>query len=103
MQNEHRRKPKSDDEDQFMSEILTLLNSMEVEAVKQTIKDHSQFIAKSFEDVRPSTVSITHRFELESENRIDQKERKTSPSHNETVNKKVARMLSAGIITPIEL
>ncbi len=59
-------------------------------------------IANSFEDVRLSTVSVTHRFELTSKNPIYQKARRMSPSHNDIVRKEIDRMLAAVINTPIE-
>ena len=52
--------------------------------------------------MRPSTVSVTHRFELTSENPIYQKARRMSPSHNEIVRKEIARILAAEIDTPAE-
>ncbi len=48
------------DKDQLVDEKLSHLNSTDAEAVKKIIKDHPEVIANSFEDVRPSTVSVTH-------------------------------------------
>ena len=48
----------------------------EAEAVKTIIKSHSEVITTTFEDMRLSTVSVTHRFELTSDNPIYQKARK---------------------------
>ncbi len=70
--------------------------------MKQIVRDYPEAIANSFEDVRPSTVSVTHRLELTSENLIYQKARRMSPSHNEIVRKEIDRMLAAVIITPVE-
>ncbi len=46
-------------------------------------------------------MSVTHRFELTSENQIYQKARRMSPSHNDIVRKDIDRMLAAGIITTV--
>ncbi len=63
---------------------------------------HPAVIASSFEEVRPSAVFVKHSFELTSSNPIYQKARLMSPVHKEVVHKEVDRMLSAGIITPVE-
>ncbi len=47
-------------------------------------------------------MSVTHRFELTSENPIYLKARRMSPSHNDIVHKEIDRMFAAGIITPVE-
>ena len=47
-------------------------------------------------------MSVTHRFELTSENPMYQKARRVSPSHNDIVRKEIDRMLAVGIITPVE-
>ncbi len=102
MLNELEKKTESSDEDQLVDEKLSQLNSKDAEAAKKLIRDHPEVIAKSFEDVRPSIVSVTHHFELTSENPIYQKKRRMSPSHYEIVRKEIDRMLLAGIIAPIE-
>ncbi len=102
MLKEPEKEIESSDEDQYVNEKLSHLNSKDTEAVKNIIKDHPGVIANSFEDVRPSTMSVTHRFESISENHIYQKARRMSPFHNEIVRKEIDRMLFAGIITPVE-
>ncbi len=102
MLNEPEKKTESSDADQFVYEKFSHLNSKDVGAVKAIIRDHPDAIANSFEDVRPSTVSVTHHFELTSENPTYQKTRRTSPSHNEIVRKEIDQMLLAIIITPVE-
>ncbi len=74
----------------------------DAEAVKKILRDYPEVIANSFEDVRPSRVSVMHRFELTSENPMYQKARRMSPPHNEIIRKEIDRMLAAGIITPLE-
>ena len=102
MLNESEKKSAVNDEDQLIDENLTHLNRTDAEAVKRIIKNHLEVIATSFEDARPSTVSVTHRFELTSDNLIYQKARRMSPSHHGVVRKEIDRMLSAGIIVPVE-
>ncbi len=68
-----------------MVEKLAHLNTKDAEAVKKIIRDYPAVIANSFEDVRLSTVSVTHRFELTSENPINQKASGLSPSRNDLV------------------
>ena len=46
--------------------------------------------------------SLTHCFELTSENPIYQKARSMSPSHNEIVRKEIDCMLLVGILIPVE-
>ncbi len=82
MLNEPEKKIESSDEDQSVDEKLSHLNTKDEEAVKKIIRDHPEVIANSLEDVRPSTVSVTHRFELTSGNLKYQKARRISPSHN---------------------
>ncbi len=72
--NEPEKKIESSDEDQLVDEKRSHLNSKDAEAVRKIIKDHLEVIANSFEDVRPSTVSVTHRFVLTSENPIYRKQ-----------------------------
>ncbi len=100
--NESEKKPAVKDENQLIDEKLSYLDITDTEAVKTIIKNHPEVITTSFEDVRPSTVSVTYRFELMSDNLIYQKARRMSPSHNEIVRKEIDRMLSAGIITSVE-
>ena len=85
-----------------MDEKLSHVNSKDAGAVKKIIRDHTEVIANSFEDVWPSTVSVTHRFELTSENPIQEKAGRMSPAHYEIVQKEIDRMLLVGIITPVE-
>ncbi len=68
--NEPEKKTDSSDEDQFLDEKLSHLNTKDAESVRQIVRDCPEIIANSFEDVRPPTVSVTHRFELTSENPI---------------------------------
>ncbi len=102
MLNEPDKKTECSNEDQLVNEKLSYLKSKDAEAVKKIIRDHSEVIADSFEEGKPPTVSVTHRFELTSENPIYQKARWMSPSHNEIVRKEIDRMLVAGITTPVE-
>ena len=62
MLNEPEKKTESSDEDQFLDEKISHLNVKDVEAVRKIIRDYPEVIANSFEDVRPSTVSVTPRF-----------------------------------------
>ena len=102
MLNEPQKKSQSEEEDQLIEGKLSHLNEVESEAVKKIIRDYPEVIANSFEDVKTSKVSVTHRFELTSEKPIYQKARKMSPSHNEIDRKEIDRMLAAGIIIPVE-
>ena len=47
-------------------------------------------------------MSVTHQFELPSENPIYRKARRISSSHIDIVRKEIYRMLLAVIITPVE-
>ncbi len=85
-----------------MEEILPHLNTKDADAVKKIIREYPEVIANSFEVVKPSTVSVTHRFELTSENPIYRKARRMSPSYNEIVRKEIDRRLATVIITPLE-
>ncbi len=102
MLNEPEKKTESNDENQLLDEKLSCLNTKDAESVKVIVRDYPEVIANSIEDVRPSTVSVTHRFELTSENPIYQKAIRMSPSHNDIVRKEIDRMLAAGIITPVK-
>ncbi len=102
MLNEPEKETESNDDDHYVDEKLSHLNSKDAEAVKKIIRDHQEVIANSFDDVRPSTVWVTHCFELTSENPIYQNARRLPPSHSEIVRKEIDRMLLAGIITPFE-
>ncbi len=93
MLNEPEKRTKSSDEDQLVDEKLSHLNTKYAEP---------DVIANSFEDVGPSTVSVLYHFELTSENPINQKARRMSPSHNDFLRKELERMLTAGIITPVQ-
>ncbi len=85
-----------------MDEQLSHLNLKDAEAVKKIIREHSEVIDNLFEDVRPSTVSDTHHFELTLENPIYQKARRMSSPHNEIVCKEIDRVILAGIVSTIE-
>ncbi len=102
MLNEPEKKTESSDEDQLVDEKLSHLNTQDAEAVKKIIRDYPELIANSFENVRPSAVSVTHRFELTSEKSTYQKERSMSPFHNDIIRKEIDRMLAAGIINTVE-
>ena len=101
MLNEHKKNKESSDEDQLVDEELSHLNTKDAEAVKKIIGDHPEVIANSFEDVRRSAVSDTHRFELTSQNPECRRGRSMSPSHYEVIHKKIDRMHLAGIIIPV--
>ncbi len=62
MFNEPEKKTESSDEDQLLYENLSYLNMKDVETVRQILRDYPEVVANSFEDVRPSTVSVTHPF-----------------------------------------
>ena len=102
MLNEPEKKTERSNEDQLMDEKLSHLNKRDAEAVKKIMRDYPEVISYPFEDVRPSTVSINHRFALTSENSIYQNARRKSPSHNGIVRKEIECLLAAGIITPVE-
>ena len=74
----------------------------DAEAVKKIIRDHPEVIASPFEEVNPSTVPVTHHFELTSKNPISWKERRRSASYNEIIRKRIDRMLLASIVIPVE-
>ncbi len=97
MLNEPEKKTESSHENELLDEKLSHLNTKDAESVKKMVRDYPEVIANSFEDMRPSTVSVTHRFELTSENPIYHKTRRMSPSHNDIVLKEIDRMLAAGI------
>ncbi len=96
MLNEPQRNSPTQDECQLIEEKLSQLNEEDSEAFERIVREYPEVIANSFEDVRPSTVSATHRFELTSDNPICQKARRMSPSHNEIVRKEIDRMLTPG-------
>ena len=102
MLSEPEKKAESSDENQFPEEKLSHLRTKDAELVKKIIRNYPEVIAHSFEDVRSSTVSVTHRFELTSESLIYQKARRMSASHSDVARKEIERMLAAGIITPVE-
>ena len=88
------------EEEELVSQKLCHLNQTATEGIKSILSKYPEEIANSFEDVRPSTVDVTHRFELSSNNPIYKKARGMSPMQNEIVRKELDRMLAAGIITP---
>ena len=102
MLNELEKKSAVNDEYHLIDEKLFYLKTRDAQAVKRVIKNHSEVIAPSFKDVRPSTVPVTHRFELTSDNPMYQKPRRISRSYNEIVRKETDRMISACIITAVE-
>ncbi len=89
MLNEYEKEIESSDEDRLVNEKLSHLNLKDAEAFKKIIRDHPEVNPNSFEEVRPSTVSFTHRLELTSENPIYQKVMRISPSHNDLVRNEV--------------
>ncbi len=100
--NEPEKKAKSSYEDQLLDEKLSHLSTKDPKSVKKIIRDYPEVIRNSFEHVRPSTVSVTHRFELTSENPIYQKARRMSLYYNANVRKEIDCTLAAGIITPVK-
>ncbi len=69
MLNESEKEPESDPEVQ-LEENLSYMNARDADSVKKIIKYHLEVISHSLEDVRPSTVSVKHRFDLTSHNPI---------------------------------
>ena len=90
------------EEEELINEKLCHLNQKSTEGVKSILSKYPEVIANSFEDVRPSTVAVTHRFELTSNNPMYQKAWRMFPMHNEIVCKELDRILAAAIITTIE-
>ena len=90
------------EEEELINEKLCHLNQKSTEGMKSILSKYPEVIANLFEDVPPSTVAVTNRFELTSNNPIYQKARRTSTMHNEIVCKEVDRMLATAIITTIE-
>ena len=88
------------EEEELVNEKLCHLNEKANEGIKKILSEYPEVIANSFEDVRPLTVAVTHRFELTSSNPMYQKARRMSPMHNEIVRKEVDRMLAAEIYHP---
>ena len=80
MLNKPDKKTESSNGDQLVDEKLSHLKSKDTEAVRKIMRGHPEVIADSFEDERPSTVSVTHPSLLTSENLIHQKARRMSPS-----------------------
>ncbi len=76
MLNEPEKKTESSDEDLVLDEKLSHLNTQDAESARKIFRDYPEFISNSFENVRPATVSVTLRFELTSENPIQQKARR---------------------------
>ncbi len=70
--------------------------------VRHLFQSYPHVIAYSFDDIRPSKCKTTHRFELTSEEPIFQKLRRLPPKFNDIMKKEIDRMLTAGIITPVE-
>ncbi len=70
--------------------------------VKHLFHSYPDVIAYSFHDVRPSKCKTRHRFELTSDEPIFLNLRRLPPRFNDIVKKEVDRMLTAGIITPVE-
>ena len=70
--------------------------------VKNLFQIYCDVTAHSFDDVRPPKCRVKHKLKLTSDQSIFQRLRRLPPAHNETVNKEIERMLSAGMITPVE-
>ncbi len=66
MLNESEKKTESSEEDKLLDEKISHLNTKDAKSVKKIDRDYPEFINNSFEDVRPSKVSVKHRFELTS-------------------------------------
>ncbi len=62
MLNEPEKKACSSDEDALLDEKLSHLNTKDAESVKKSSETIRESLIIRFEDVRPSTVSVTHRF-----------------------------------------
>ncbi len=67
MLNESEKKVENSDGDPLVEEKLSCLNAKNAKAVKRIPKNRPEAINTSFEDLRPSTVSIIHCFELKLE------------------------------------
>ena len=89
-------------EEELVNRKLCYHNKTATEGIKNVLNKNPEITANSFEDIRPSTAAVTHRFELTSNNLIYLKARRMSPMLNEIARKEVDRMLAAGIITSIE-
>ena len=90
------------EEEELVNLKLFYLNQTATEVIKSILSKYLEVIAKSFEDVRPSTVAFIRRCELTSNKTMYQKTRRMSLMRSEIVRKEVDRMLAAGIITPVE-
>ena len=75
------------EEEELINQKLCHLNQTATEGIKNILSKFPEVIANSFEDVRQSTVAVTHRFEVTSNNPMYQKARRMSPMHNEIVQK----------------
>ncbi len=70
--------------------------------VKHLFQSYPDFIAYSLNDIRPSNCKTTHRFELRSDEPIFHDLRRLPPKFNDILKNGVDRMLTAGIIIPVE-
>ena len=61
------------EEEELVNRKLCDLNQTAIEGIKSILSMYTELIANSFEGFRPSTVAVTHRFELTSNNPIHQK------------------------------
>ena len=86
----------------MVNKKLCNLNQTASEGIMSILSKYPEVIANSFENVRPSTVAVTHRFELSANNPIHQKARRMSPMHSEIVRKEIDRTLAAGVVTAVE-
>ena len=90
------------EEDELVNRKLCPLNQTANEGIENMLSKYPEAIANSLWDVRQSTVVVTHRFELTSDNFTHQKATIMSPIQKEAVHKELGRILAAGIITPVE-
>lgn len=74
----------------------------EKDEIIQVLKDCNQAVAWTLEDVWPSTVEVTHEFDLSDENPTFQRHYRMSLLHEEVVRIEVECMLSSGIIKPVQ-
>lgn len=70
-------------EDVSLSEKLAHHDENRATEIQTFISRYPEVMASSFEEIRPSMVSVAHRFELKSNNPIYQRVRRIAPEHNE--------------------
>ena len=83
------------EEEELVNRKLCHLNQTANKRIRSILRKYPEGIANSFEDVRLSTVSVTHRFELTFNEPLYRKARSISPMHNKLVRKEVDRMFAA--------